>query len=272
MISVIVPVYNAEKYLPETVGSILSQTYADFELILVDDGSIDNSLKIAQIYSAKDGRIRVLSQKNSGVTKARAKGVSEARGEWICFVDADDFLSQNALESLLDHCDDVDIVIGQVEFTRKKWPYPRFNEDFCPVDYIRALFNDSVHCGPYARLFSRRLFNETIFEISPEIVNGEDFLMNIRLAVNAQKIRVFDGVVYKYIYRQGSAISKNVYSSLRYNLIFEKYVWKSLNGLRKKLLFDILLRILSRMPQRYAKAKIRSMLTRNDLNLLWRIW
>ncbi len=261
MISVIVPIYNAEKYLPETIESVLSQTYADFELILVDDGSKDNSLEIAQKYSTKDGRIRAFSQKNSGVTKARAKGVSEAKGEWICFVDSDDLLLQDALKNLLDHGDNADIVIGQVEFKGKTWPYPRFNKNFYPIDYVRALFNDSVHCGPCARLFASRLFDEMVFKISPEIVNGEDFLMNIRLAVNATKIRVFDSVVYKYVYRQGSAISKNAYSSLQYNLIFEKCVWKSLAGLRKKMLFDILRRIFFRMPQRYAKAKIRSMLS-----------
>lgn len=272
MISVIVPVYNAEKYLPKSIESILSQTYTEFELILVDDGSKDNSLEIAQKCSATDGRIRVFSQKNSGVAKARAKGVSEAKGEWVCFVDSDDLLPQNALENLQDHCDDADIVIGQVEFTGRIWPYPKLNADFCPADYIRALFNDSVHCGPVARLFSRKLFNETVFEISPEIVNGEDFLMNIRLAVNAKKIRVFDGVVYKYICRQGSAISKNAYSSLRYNLIFEIYVWKSLSGMRKNLCFDILQRIFFRMPKRYAKAKVKSVLTWGGFNLLWRKW
>ncbi len=259
MISVIVPVYNAGKYLSDTIESVLSQTNADFEIILVNDGSEDNSLEIAQMYSEKDERIRVFSQKNSGVTKARAKGVSEARGEWICFVDADDLLPNNSLGCLLDYCDDVDIVIGQIEFTGKwAWPYSGFNKDFCPVDYIRAMFNNSVHCGPCARLFSRRLFDESIFDISPKIVRGEDFLMNIRLAVKAKKIRLLDRIVYKYVYRQCSANSKNVFASLRYNLIFEICVWKSLAGLKKKLFFDILRWILFVVPKSIVKAKLRS--------------
>lgn len=100
MISVIVPVYNVEKYLPQCLDSILGQTYEALELILVDDGSPDNCGAICDEYARKDSRIRVLHQENRGQSVARNRGVAEARGDWICFVDSDDFLHPQTLELL----------------------------------------------------------------------------------------------------------------------------------------------------------------------------
>ncbi len=96
--SVIVPVYNAEKYLRECLDSILAQTYHDFELILADDGSTDRSPAICGEYAERDGRVRVIRQSNSGVVKARQIGVEAARGEYLVFVDADDRIERGYLE------------------------------------------------------------------------------------------------------------------------------------------------------------------------------
>lgn len=112
-ISIVVPVYNTEKYLTECVNSILLQTFTDFEVILVDDGSKDKSGQICDRLSETDSRIKVFHQLNSGVTCARAKGVTLAQGEWICFVDSDDTLPVDSLEKLdAGICDATDIVIG----------------------------------------------------------------------------------------------------------------------------------------------------------------
>ena len=97
--SVIVPVYNAEKYLARCVESILEQSYADFEIILVDDGSSDGSAIVCQQFTTKDSRIRYVWQKNQGAGAARRAGVIEARGEYIFFVDSDDYLSVDALQN-----------------------------------------------------------------------------------------------------------------------------------------------------------------------------
>lgn len=99
-ISVIVPVYRVEKYLAECVDSILAQTYADFELILVDDGSPDNCGAICDAYADKDSRIRVIHQENQGLSGARNSGIDVAQGEYITFIDSDDLVSTNYLEIL----------------------------------------------------------------------------------------------------------------------------------------------------------------------------
>lgn len=92
MVSVIVPVYNTEKYLHRCIDSILTQTYTDFELLLIDDGSTDNSGKICDEYTQKDSRVRVFHKENGGVSSARNLGLDEAKGEWISFVDSDDYV------------------------------------------------------------------------------------------------------------------------------------------------------------------------------------
>ena len=97
MISIIVPVYNAEKYLRETIRSILNQDFCDFELLLINDGSKDKSLEICNEVAQKHPQIRVFNQKNSGVSAARNKGLLEAKGEYIAFVDADDLLEADML-------------------------------------------------------------------------------------------------------------------------------------------------------------------------------
>ena len=100
-ISIIVPIYNVEEYLCKCLDSIVNQTYTDYELILIDDGSTDDSGKIADEYSSKDDRITVIHKKNSGVSDARNRGLENASGKYICFIDADDWIEVSYLEELL---------------------------------------------------------------------------------------------------------------------------------------------------------------------------
>ena len=100
-ISVIIPVYNAERYLKDCVDSIINQSYQNFELILVDDGSSDNSPKICDDYAAKDNRIVVIHKSNNGVSAARKTGLDNASGDYIMYVDSDDWLDINTMEKCL---------------------------------------------------------------------------------------------------------------------------------------------------------------------------
>lgn len=101
LISVIVPVYNVEKYLRECIDSILIQTFVDFEIILVDDGSTDSSGEICDEYHEKDSRIKVFHKNNGGLSSARNKGLDEAKGDYVCFIDSDDTIAKDYLEKLL---------------------------------------------------------------------------------------------------------------------------------------------------------------------------
>lgn len=112
-ISVIVPVYNAETYLPQCIESILRQDYEDLELLLVDDGSSDKSVPICEEYGRRSEKIRVLAQKNSGVSAARNKGIENAKGDYIVFVDADDYLPESfVLSHMVAEMGEADILVG----------------------------------------------------------------------------------------------------------------------------------------------------------------
>ena len=161
-ISIVVPVYNTEKYLEECVSSILLQTFKDFELILVNDGSVDKSAEICNRVAREYEQIRVFHQQNAGVTRARAKGVQEAYGEWICFVDSDDTLPVDALEKLNEATeDDTDIVVGFMEtiLQQDKW-IDIFSYRKCCIS------GERIDPGPVAKLFRKSLFDSFVLDFN----------------------------------------------------------------------------------------------------------
>lgn len=207
-ISVIVPVYNTAPYLDRCIQSILEQTYANKELILVNDGSKDDSLKICESWAHKYDCIKVLNQDNQGVTAARRNGLELASGTLIAFVDSDDELPNNSLETLADKMEKSDIVIGNVFFKGSwKWPYKKRNILLDGKGYLKMLFKGCFHGGPVARLFRRHLFNEKTLDIPRKIACGEDYIMNVRLALQASSVRVIPDDVYIYDYRDDSSLS-----------------------------------------------------------------
>ena len=134
-ISVIVPVYNAEKYLHRCIDSILAQTFSDFELLLIDDGSKDNSGRICDEYAAKDSRIRVFHKKNGGVSSARNMGLDNAKGDWITFVDSDDWVKQDYLYSMISQ-PDADLIMSSFDIIENfgKWLHIRTCDNMIDPD------------------------------------------------------------------------------------------------------------------------------------------
>ncbi len=112
-VSVIIPIYNTAKYLPRCIESVLCQSFDGFELLLVNDGSTDGSGDICDTYATRDSRIRVFHKENGGVSSARNLGLKEAKGEWVCFVDSDDELLPDGLQTMVDAVSsDVDLVMA----------------------------------------------------------------------------------------------------------------------------------------------------------------
>lgn len=137
LISIIVPVYNVEKYLPQCVDSLLQQTYPNVEIVLVDDGSPDQSGRICDEYAAKDQRVKVIHQKNQGVSAARNNGMAAASGEWITFVDADDWFDTDACQHLINEAqkqDGCDVVIFSFVKNYEEGEYP--NKPLYPADCV----------------------------------------------------------------------------------------------------------------------------------------
>ena len=197
-ISVIIPIYKAEEHLSRCIDSILNQNFVNFELVLVDDGSPDGSGAICDEYALHDERIKVVHQKNGGVTSARSVGVNTSTGEYITFVDADDSLPHNALTLFYAATENglYDIVVGKYDVNT------HFQGNILTVrEYQKnCIFGDVGPPAPWAKLFERSLFTAETFNIPREITKGEDMLMNIRLAFQNQKsVRLLDEVVYNYV-------------------------------------------------------------------------
>lgn len=203
-ISVIVPVYKVEAFLQECIDSILAQTFTDFELILVDDGSPDNCGTICDQAAARDSRIRVIHQDNQGVTRARANGVAAAVGEFICFVDGDDTIPPHSLATLAEHAnEETDAVVGGIRQhlhggIEKNIKSPVGNitaEEYREICATHHNFYPSL----WAKLFRRSLFTEEVSDIPRDIILGEDDIMNIRIAYRMRgKAHGTSTVVYNY--------------------------------------------------------------------------
>lgn len=220
-ISVIVPIYNAEAYLRHCIESILTQTFIDFELLLIDDGSPDNCNVICDELALKDSRVRVFHQPNGGVTSARKLGIEKCkRGGYVMFVDADDELPSTALEVLYDGAEGgkYDIVHGCVN-------RQSFSIDYLSVTDYRSvcISGNIVSCAPFAKIIKRELFDDKTLNIPRSIPKGEDMLMNIRLAFTNQKtVRLINKVVYHYLHHTESCIN-TFKSNQEYETLYHRY-------------------------------------------------
>lgn len=224
VVSIIVPVYNTDRWLNSCLDSVLAQTYAYWECILVDDGSRDNSGIICDEYVKRDKRFHVVHQVNSGVTFARKTGVLYSSGEWIMFVDSDDTLPVDALELFLSvNLREVDIVSGSYE---EKTGQSKFLKQ---EDYIKHLLvhEDIVPAALWGKMFRRSLFSDTVFDIPREIVLGEDLIVNIRLALVSQNVKLLHKLVYNYRTDNINSASHVFESTLEYEQLFFHYLENS---------------------------------------------
>lgn len=167
-ISVIVPIYNAEKYLSKCIESLIHQSYRALQIILVNDGSTDNSLTIAQDYAVQDTRIAIYSQPNKGQASARNNGLQYANGEWIAFVDADDYLDADCYAQLIQHMANNDCV--QMGYRRMSTD-GKIIEEKCPRYFYQFT-------SPCMRLYRRNLFTEHQLTF-PEGMIYEDVIFSL---------------------------------------------------------------------------------------------
>jgi len=205
-VSVIIPAYNAEQFIERSVGSVKGQSFNDWELIIIDDGSTDRTASICDNMATIDNRINVIHTSNRGAYMARLAGLQVARGEWLTFMDADDTLPVDAIATLyagvLD--DTVDIVIGGINMNDKCVFEHQIHGMVERDAYIVALLDNATTIGMCSKLFKRELF---VKMLSSEIrvTQNEDLLMLLQLAVRARRVYVeSQRVCYNYLLRNGS--------------------------------------------------------------------
>lgn len=202
-ISIIVPVYKVEHSIHRCIDSILAQSFKDFELILVDDGSPDNSGAICNDYATKDKRVRVIHKKNGGVSSARNAGLDIATGEYITFVDSDDYIAIDYLQQM--QSDGSDLIISGVDTLNHEgnllYTHKFHSEYFTSKENIilPLLYKQLMLYSPYSKLFRRNLIQELNLRFPIGVTWGEDgmFVSDYLQAVST--LRVLDYVGYFYI-------------------------------------------------------------------------
>ena len=213
LISVVVPIYNVEEYLDKCVESIINQTYKNLEIILVDDGSPDNSPMMCDEWSKKDKRIKVIHKKNGGVSSARNIGIDKSKGEWITFVDADDWLEKTYVEDMYNISIDFDskyvccgfkkIYSGNAELINSNGELIELNSK----DYLISLLNVQNGYGfVHMKLIRKDLINNIRFD--EELPVGEDALFNIQLCENLDKAIIYNKALYNYRINTNSVVRK----------------------------------------------------------------
>lgn len=200
-ISVIVPVYNAERWLRRCIDSILAQTYSDFELLLIDDGSTDGSGAICDEYAALDARIRPFHKSNGGVSSARNLGLDNALGEWICFIDSDDWMCKAHLEDLIKY-PQYDFRANEYRCNNGEFSHESLidNNYLTVTDVggcIASFFNEHFRM-PWGKRYCSKIIKKYNIFFNTDITIGEDLLFNLEYLKHIDSISTssYVGIIY----------------------------------------------------------------------------
>lgn len=215
-ISVIVPVYNVEKYLPRCIDSILSQSFTDFELILVDDGSPDNSGKICDEYAQKDNRVRVFHKSNGGVSSARNLGLDNARGEWVTFIDSDDHVDVDYLQELISFVNhgSIDWVVT-LNTIKKHTPHKSVSLKYDDYNQLFSLYDLDKNGYVIGKLYKRDIVNRVNLRFNEKIHLGEDSMFGLLYLLETKNIVLIHSEKYFYENQRPGSLTKifNSYES-----------------------------------------------------------
>lgn len=234
-ISVIIPVYNAESFLAQTIESCLEQTHNDIEIIAINDGSDDSSLDILNNYAAEDSRVQVYTQENMGVSKTRKRGVELANGDYIIFLDADDYYEISAFKEMLavQEKNDADIVIGGFNriTTEENVLYHVLRSEYTHINIMLDFFDDKLDFGLCGKLYKSHLLKSNISKMDVGLKQNEDYYILLNVIFSAMNIVGYDKEVYNYRYVPGSGSSRVGIESIKDRLfvinaakkIFQKF-------------------------------------------------
>lgn len=223
LVSIVVPVYNVEKYLERCLDSCFSQSYVNIEVLAVNDGSTDSSIEILKRYAMKELRLKIFDQSNVGVAVARNIGISMAEGEWVVFVDSDDYIPNYAVEKLLNSAfsENADIVMGKLCFDKRGKYFVGFSAleyGSCKEVVACALLTEKLPLSLCGKIFRISLFEG--IKIISQLKIGEDAYMVIQLCEKAENIVLIDDSVYYYYQRFDSVMHRPSSEAVASRLLF----------------------------------------------------
>lgn len=213
LVSVIIPVYNPGTALRKCLDSVMTQTYGNIEIIVINDGSTDGSHSICSEYASKDRRIKYISQPNAGVSAARNRGIDSSSGEYICFVDSDDYLEADYVKSMADAIrkSRADIVIQGLNQFRSGVLVDKkeFESSILPVSGLDDAQFDKIfyYCGPYCKLFKASVIKDRNIRFPVDISYGEDAVFYHAYLSHCKVVEFISDCAYNYIVDNQGALS-----------------------------------------------------------------
>jgi glycosyltransferase involved in cell wall biosynthesis len=222
-VTVIVPVYNAEEYIATTLDSIINQDFNAFELIVIDDGSTDNSLEIINDKLSKSTvDYKVIHQENSGVSSARNRGIDEASGEYLVFIDADDYVTGNHLSELYNGETDFSL-IQFIKRNGDKMSSPHhFQAELMSCDdFIKKELNMEMPFNFWQLMYKASLINDNGIRFNPDLIYGEDIDFALRALLYGDLVAISNEATYYYIQHSESAINTSEFRRFEVISIFE---------------------------------------------------
>lgn len=238
LISVIVPIYNAEKYLKKCIESIINQDYKNIEIILINDGSVDSSEKICENYAKKDKRIKVIKKKNEGVSKARNIGIEISNGKWITFVDADDWIEKNYISYLYNNGIRTNSEISLTTFPNKyiENSYDNFTSKKEDVQILKG--NDAakmmlyykIVISSWNKMYKKEMLEQEKIKFKENLSYGEGFEFVINAMIHSKKVCISNKKIYNYrVDNINSAMTVFKEKLVTGSLESQKYILKEIN-------------------------------------------
>ncbi|WP_432204677.1 glycosyltransferase family 2 protein [Cetobacterium somerae] len=283
-VSVIVPAYNVEKYIGKCLDSLINQTLKEIEIIVVNDGSTDSTEDIIEIYSRKDSRIKYINQENMGSSQARNRGLKEASGKYVGYVDSDDYVELNYYEDMFccGEKNKLDIVISN--FIKEIKDSKEIKEDFLlkenkfisGKEYIENIFLGNGYPNVWDKIALRSLYEKGNIKFERDIFLGDDIIVTVMLGYFAEKVGKLNKAYVHYVQHENQGTSKSglgnkindlylVCEKLEKFFQKEKYVSKNFNWYR---LNEFFLKFLTCYPmetKNYLKAKSNFILGLNEI-------
>lgn len=218
IISVIIPVYNAEDYLERCIESVLRQSFLDYEVLLIDDGSTDSSIDICNYYAKSNARICAYHKENAGVSSARNLGLQHAKGKWIAFIDSDDWVDPFYLEHLIGHTtDDIDLVFSYAtiffndgKFLRETFPIKNISSDEIESAFVENELHG--HTAPWSKLYRRELIEKIELRYCEGMHIGEDAVFLYSYILHCRNLYISNDADYFYSFETADSLTKRVNS------------------------------------------------------------
>lgn len=231
LISIIVPIFNSERYLDKCILSILAQTYTYWELLLIDDGSTDSSGAICDTYAAQDDRIRVFHKPNGGVSSARNLGLDNAKGEWVTFVDSDDWIMPMYLTHMYEHIANVDLIVSSVTSYNNNGHMIRLYNSYIPAflnstdtHLLFEKYDLHSRTSPWSKLYKLSVINNVNLRFDEAMHHGEDLIFLYRYLLECNNFYITGDCDYCYLYDREGSLTKRV---LGFNI--EQYQYYQIN-------------------------------------------